>query len=257
MTQAAADFIHSEAQKPATSGLSRAWDSYDAYLFDIDGTLLHCRDAVHYFAFGDVLTRVAGRPVNLDGLPVQGKVDPGILRDAFVRAGVPEAVWRPQLPQILAGMASHVEANQDSFQITVMPGVREVLEHLRARGARLGVGTGNLERIGWAKLRACGLREFFHFGGFSEGYEDRGEMIKAAGAKARALAGPQGSVLVIGDTPGDIQAACEAGLEVIAVATGIFTMEELTGADLVIPDFTGLLSAVGPDTLRCQSSGIV
>ena len=24
---------------------ARAWDEYDAYLFDIDGTLLHCTDA--------------------------------------------------------------------------------------------------------------------------------------------------------------------------------------------------------------------
>ena len=27
------------------------WDSADAFLFDIDGTLLNSRDAVHYFAF--------------------------------------------------------------------------------------------------------------------------------------------------------------------------------------------------------------
>ena len=28
--------------------LSRAWDKFDAYLFDIDGTLLNTRDLVHY-----------------------------------------------------------------------------------------------------------------------------------------------------------------------------------------------------------------
>ena len=43
----------------------RAWDSYDAYLFDIDGTLLNCTDAVHYFAFCDTLTMLARRPLNL------------------------------------------------------------------------------------------------------------------------------------------------------------------------------------------------
>ncbi len=221
--------------------LQRSWDSYDAYLFDIDGTLLHCEDAVHYFAFCDVLTRIAGHPVNLDGLPVQGKVDPGILRDAFARAGVPETVWRPQLPRILEEMAAHVEAHSHGFKITVMPGVKEVLTHLRARGAQLGVGTGNLERIGWAKLQACGLREFFHFGGFSDDYEDRGAMLAGAAARARALTRADAAVLVIGDTPGDIAAAREAGLEVIAVATGIFSADELHGANLVAKTLRDLL----------------
>lgn len=221
-------------------GLPRPWDAYDAYLFDIDGTLLHCRDAVHYFAFCDVLTRVAGHPVNLDGLPVQGKVDPGILRDAFARAGVEEAIWRPQLPRILENMAAHVEANSSKFEITVLPGVRNVLNYLRERGACLGVGTGNLERIGWAKLRSCGLRDFFQFGGFSDEYEDRGRMIAGAARKARALTRPEAAVLVVGDTPGDIQAARESGLDVLAVATGIFLAEELAGADLVVPDLTTL-----------------
>ncbi len=220
--------------------LSRAWDSYDAYLFDIDGTLLHAKDAVHYFAFCHVLTNVAGRPVDILGLPVQGKIDPGILRDAFARAGVPEEVWRPQLPQILDGMAAHVEANTADFRIEVLPGVREVLRHLRGRGALLGVGTGNLERIGWAKLTACGLREFFHFGGFSNGYEERGAMIAGAAAQARALTRPDAAVLVIGDTLGDIEAARFAGLDVLAVATGIFSAEELAQADLVVPDLSTL-----------------
>ena len=223
--------------------LQRPWDSYDASLFDIDGTLLHCEDAVHYFAFCDVLTRVAGHPVNLDGLPVQGKVDPGILRDAFDRAGVPESTWRPQLPLLLDDMSAHVEAHSDNFQITVKPGVLRVLRHLVNRGAQLGVGTGNLERIGWAKLRACGLREFFQFGGFSDHFEHRGDMIRAAAGQARTLTQPDATVLVIGDTPGDIDAAREAGLEVIAVATGIFRAEQLTEADLVIGSLLELACA--------------
>ncbi len=213
--------------------LSRAWDAYDAYLFDIDGTLLHCRDAVHYFGFCHALTNAAGRPVDIVGLPVQGKIDPGILREAFARAGVPESEWRPKLPEILDEMAAHVEAHAGEFQIDVLPGVRDVLRHLRARGAKLGTGTGNLERIGWAKLNACGLREFLDFGGFSDGYEQRGAMIAAAAERARALTRPDAAILVLGDTPGDIEAARFAGLEVLAVATGMFAARELEAADLV------------------------
>lgn len=221
--------------------LSRPWDQYDAYLFDIDGTLLQCKDAVHYFGFCHALTNFAGRPVDILGLPVQGKIDPGILREAFARAGVPESEWRPRQQEILDQMAAHVESNAADFHITVLPGVRKVLAHLRAKGAKLGTGTGNLERIGWAKLNSCGLRNFFDFGGFSDGYEQRGAMIAGAADKARALTEPGASILVLGDTPGDIEAARFASLEVLAVATGIFPAEDLHEADHVVPSLADLL----------------
>ena len=97
----------------------RAWDTYDAYLFDIDGTLLHCTDAVHYFAFCHALSAVAGRPLNLDGIAVQGNVDVGILRDAFAHAGIPESQWRPRLAETRAAMCAHVEANKQDFRGTM------------------------------------------------------------------------------------------------------------------------------------------
>ena len=126
----------------------RVWDTYDAYLFDIDGTLLQCTDAVHYFGFCDALTRVAGRPLNLDGVVAQGNVDPGILRDALVLAGVPEEQWRPQMAAMCEGMSRFVEERRGDLCVEVLPGVVAVLEHLRQKNAKVGVGTGNLERIG-------------------------------------------------------------------------------------------------------------
>ena len=128
------------------------WDSYDAYLFDIDGTLLNCTDAVHYFAFCDALTRIARRPINLDGVTTHGSVDVAILRDAFTRAQVPEAEWRPPLAEARTLMGEQVIRNRADFRIDVLPGVPGVLEHLRAQGKILGVATGNLAEIGRAKL---------------------------------------------------------------------------------------------------------
>ena len=222
------------------STLSRAWDGYDAYLFDIDGTLLHCRDAVHYFAFCRVLSNVAGRPLNLDGVSVHGNIDPGIIRDAMLHAKVPEANWRPLLPQMLAALAADVEQHRDELQIEILPGVPDVLRHLRSVGAALGVATGNLQRIGWAKLAHCGLREYFSFGGFSDSHEYRGAMIAAAAQLARSLTRPDAAVCVIGDTPADIAAAREAGVDVIAVATGIYKADQLQAADLVVEDLSEL-----------------
>lgn len=216
---------------------------YDAYLFDIDGTLLNCTDAVHYFGFCEVLTSVAGRPMNLDGVVAHGNVDMGIMRDALLGASVPDAAWRPRGAEMRDALSSFVERRSADLCTTVLPGVTAVLEHLRGRGAKLGVATGNLERIGWTKLERCGLRSHFDFGGFSDDFEWRRDMIGAAVRKARAAAGDGASVCVVGDTPADVQAAHDNGLDVIAVATGIFSPEELRASDpdLLVRAMTELL----------------
>ena len=225
--------------------LSRAWDAFDAYLFDIDGTLLNCRDAVHYFAFCHALSAIGGRPLNLDGVVTHGNTDQGILRDAFRLAAVHEGRWRPRLGEIYGRMGDEVEANREEFRIEVLPGVPDVLAHLRSRGALLSTATGNLARIGEAKLEACGLWQFFHLGGWSDGFETRAEVFRAALDGIRRRAGAEAAVCVFGDTPADVQAAHENGLEVIAVATGIYSYAQLAGEEpeLCLRQLTELLPA--------------
>ena len=201
----------------------RAWDEFDAYLFDIDGTLINCRDAVHYFAFCESLTRIAGRPTNLDGVVAHGNTDAGILRDALRLANVPDEAWRPKLAETQAAMAAFVEAHIDEFEIEPTPGIVDVLRHLKGKGAVLGVATGNLERIGRAKLARAGVLAWFDFGGYSDAFEYRRDVFQAA----LALIKPGLAVCVVGDTREDVRAAKACDLPVIAVATGIFTVTDL------------------------------
>ncbi len=200
---------------------------YSGYLFDIDGTLITSQDAVHYFAFCEALSAVAGRPVNLDGVVAHGNVDVGILRDAWTLAGVPEEQWRARLPVTRAAMCAFVERNRKDLRMTVLPGVVDLLTDLRAQGVLLAVATGNLRGIGEIKLREAGLLEFFDFGGYSDAYEYRREVFAAAVAEARRRLPAGASVCVVGDTPEDIRAAHANALDVIAVATGIYPREQL------------------------------
>ena len=62
--------------------------SADAYLFDIDGTLLNSRDGVHYHAFHAAVREVYGIDSSIDGVPVHGNTDLGILRAVARRAGL-------------------------------------------------------------------------------------------------------------------------------------------------------------------------
>jgi phosphoglycolate phosphatase-like HAD superfamily hydrolase len=156
-----------------------------------------------------------------------GSVDPAILRDAFTRAEVPEAAWRPRLAEACALMCEQVLRNRADLRIDVLPGVPEVLNHLRDRGKMLGVATGNLAEIGRAKLAHAGLLDFFHFGGYSDSVETRSAVFAAAVEQARTFTHPGARICVFGDTPADIHAAQANALDVIAVATGTFSYETL------------------------------
>ncbi|MGA7857467.1 MAG: HAD family hydrolase [Terracidiphilus sp.] len=204
-----------------------AWDGQDAYLFDIDGTLLRSRDRVHFDSVATSVKRVTGFEITLAGIAIHGNTDTGILREACSRAGIPDQVLETQISAILEAMSRNVAERRHELDLVLMRGVKDALSHLAARGALLGVATGNLEMIGWIKIEEAGLREWFRFGGFSDNFPIRSELIGHAARKARELAGPAASVCVVGDTPRDIEAARANGLAVIAVATGHFSFDAL------------------------------
>jgi phosphoglycolate phosphatase len=77
------------------------------------------------------------------------------------------------------------------------------------------------------KIEIAGLRDYFTFGGFSDRHALRSDMI----ANAQKLAGAGVKLCVVGDTPSDIAAAKANGLPTIAVATGVYSYDELLHHD--------------------------
>ncbi len=203
------------------------WDGQNAYLFDIDGTLLRSRDRVHFDSVAASVQRVTGFEITLAGILLHGSTDTAILREACHQAGVPPQILEARIESILEAMRQTVAERRHELDLVRMPGVEEALRHLARRGALLGLATGNLEMIGWIKVEQAGLREWFRFGGFSDHFPVRAELVCQAAKKARELAGPEATVCVVGDTPRDIQAARANFLSVIAVATGRYSFDEL------------------------------
>ena len=204
-----------------------AWDEQDAYLFDIDGTLMRSRDRVHFDAFTSTVQRVTGFEITLAGVMLAGATDTAIIREACRQAGISDEIVDTHLETILEGMCQCVLERRNELELVRMPGVEEALRHLARRNALLGVATGNLEMIGWIKIEEAGLREWFRFGGFSDRFPIRSELIGHAARKAREMAGKDARVCVVGDTPRDIEAARANSLAVIAVATGRYSFDEL------------------------------
>jgi len=203
------------------------WDGQDAYLFDIDGTLMRSRDRVHYESVAASVARVTGFEITLAGVLIHGSTDTAILREACRQAGIPDRVLEQHYDAILEAMRSSVAERRQELDPELTPGVEDVLRHLARRGRLLGVASGNLEAIGWIKIEKAGLREWFHFGGFSDHFPIRSELIGHAARKARELAGNGARICVVGDTPRDIEAARANFLSVVGVATGRSSFEEL------------------------------
>ena len=203
------------------------WNQQDAYLFDIDGTLLRSRDRIHYESFFESVRTVMGRELVLDGVTLSGNTDPGILHDAFRLAELDPEHWQPRLEDVLEHMRTTVAAQRDQMNLVKMPGVDEMLTYLHGKGAALGIGTGNLESIGWLKLEVLGVRHWFTFGGFSDNFPARADMIADAAKKARKIKSANATVCVVGDTPADIAAAKANSLPTIAVATGHYSFDDL------------------------------
>ncbi len=223
-----------------------AWDAQDAYLFDIDGTLLRSRDRVHFDSFAAGVHRVTGFEITLGGILLHGNTDTAILREACRQAGIPAQVMEARVDAILEAMRNSVAERRHELDLALMPGVEDVLRHLAQKGALLGVATGNLEAIGWIKIEKAGLREWFRFGGFSDHFPIRGELIAHAAWKAREMAGRDATVCVVGDTPRDIEAAHSNFLPVIAVATGRSSFDELLEAkpEACVSSLADLLATV-------------
>lgn len=206
-----------------------AWDAQDAYLFDIDGTLLRSRDHIHVESFASSFQRVTGFELSLAGVKLAGNTDTAILREAALQAGIPAEVLEERAEAVLESMRVAVAEKRGLMDLIRLPGVEQVLKYLAGKGAILGVASGNLEAIGWIKIEEAGLREWFRFGGFSDQFSVRSELIGQAAIKARELAGKgkEAAICVVGDTPRDIEAAHANSLPVIAVATGHFSFDEL------------------------------
>lgn len=233
-------------------GSGHGWIEADAYLFDIDGTLLNTRDGVHFYAFQNALQAVFGIRPSLEGVPVHGNTDMGILRAILQRAGISDSDVGARLPLAIQYMCDEVCANASSIRVEVCPSIPELLAHLEAAGKLLGITSGNLEAIGWAKLKAAGLRHFFTFGCYSHPAESRQEIFRHGSAEVRRLLGEDASVCVIGDTPSDIRAAQLVGIPIIAVATGIFPQHDLARLkpDACISCCTELLPSLTPASGR-------
>jgi len=194
--------------------------------------------------------RFARREV-FDAVRFHGMTDRAIVRGGLVRAGLPadEAAIDALCAAYLAALAEEVP-RAEGFR--VMPGAAALLDALDGRpGVAVGLGTGNLREGARIKLEHAGIRHHFLFGGYGCDHELRPEIIRLAAERGAAHLGRplEGCrVVVIGDTPRDVDAARAIGATAVTVETGGIPAETLraAGATHVFPTLAhdGVLAAI-------------
>jgi phosphoglycolate phosphatase-like HAD superfamily hydrolase len=128
--------------------------------------------------------------------------------------------------------ALHEELRSRETRVERFNGVVELIEALEARSdRRVGLLTGNIEVGAGAKLRAVGLDPArFTVNAFGSDHEVRGELPAIAQRRAREDLGLHvegDAIVIIGDTPADIDCGRAIGARAIAVATGRYSVDEL------------------------------
>ncbi len=205
-------------------------------LFDIDGTLLDTggagqRSILH------MLEEEFQVSAPVEGIPTAGRTDHSIMVDLFKYFGIPNTSQNRKRFEI--GYLKLLAEKLKEQQGRVLPGIRSILETLSQHvHVDIGLLTGNFEHGARQKLEHYELDHFFDFGAYGDHHADRNDVAQEALKQIQQRHSPESltgaSIWVIGDTPSDIHCARAIGANVIAVATGVYSLEALRECE---PDY--------------------
>lgn len=214
-------------------------------LFDIDGTLLWS-DGAGRRAIHRALIEVFGATGPEDHR-FDGKTDPQIVRELMRVVGHDDAQIDSRMQDLFDRYVVWLreELRDPTHRATSLPGVTVLLDVLSRRDdVTLGLLTGNLVDGARAKLEAVGIDpSMFVIGAYGSDHELRPELPAIAQRRAREELGldiPGPNVIVIGDTPADIECGRDIGARAIGVATGRYSVDVLLahGAVAAFTDLT-------------------
>ncbi len=214
-------------------------------LFDVDGTILRTSRA-GVEAMHEVGRRIFGDDFQWD-IETAGGLDPAIFAELATRNGIEDHDRHHDEfhDQYIDLLEAALRANP--HKVVVMPGIHALIAALQQRRAErgdvvLGLLTGNYTRAVPIKLQAAAVDpSVFEVTAFGDEGTVRPDLTALAMRRFEQRLGhacdPR-RVIVIGDTPRDIDCAHAHGCLALAVATGSYSVEQLqqAGGDVVVPD---------------------
>lgn len=203
-------------------------------LWDIDHTLIESR-GVGREIYQRIFPQVTGQALR-ELATVHGRTELDIIHDTLRLHGIEPT--GQAVGDLANALAEGYRTAQDELRERgrVLPGALEALQALtEAPGVHQSVLTGNTTEVARIKLDTFELTAYLDtsIGAYGDDHPDRAELVRIARARGvdhlgEVIAANQ--VILIGDTPSDVEAALTAGAQIIAVATGKFTVLDLQAA---------------------------
>ncbi len=231
-------------------------DDMKVLLFDIDGTILRTGGAGRR-TMDRIFLELWGVPDAFEGTRADGKTDPMIFREMLEQHGVRVEDAESAIAEIQRRYEAGFADEMRDSPAVLMPGIEAVLDAVANRDdVAVGLVTGNLETTARIKVEHFGLGHHFPFGAYSSDSPARRDLPPVAVSRAEALRGRAiglgRHVIVIGDTPHDVDCALHNGCTAVGVGAAGWSAAELAdaGAHAVLDDLADLdavLAALGLD----------
>ena len=217
-------------------------DAIKAVLWDIDGTLISTGGA-GAVAWQRAFEELYGVEANIDEHTRAGMTDPEITEIIFNEVVGREGSAEEHAKVVAKYLEYMPEAVAESKGYEVKPGIAAILPRLAEAGVAQGIVTGNVEPAARIKLAHGDLDRYFSFGGYGSDDRDRVKVTERAIERGGEVVGAPldlAATISVGDTPRDVSAGHGAGIRVVGVATGAYSVaeQEEAGADWAIADVT-------------------
>jgi phosphoglycolate phosphatase len=216
-----------------------SWSSYDAYLFDLDGTLIDTVPDI------DAALNHCLQQAGINGVEQSltrhwiGHGSRTLIRQALQHQHVAETDIDALQSVFLAYYKNSIATHSQIY-----PGVIDTLQAMKNRGAKLAVVTNKLTELSIPLLEQIGMFDYFDLVVCG----DTASAAKPDPAPVNlcldtfALAAE--AALFVGDSDTDVKAAQAAGVDVVCMRDGYNHGVDVTtlGANGVIDQFTELLA---------------
>ncbi|WP_165250043.1 HAD family hydrolase [Paludisphaera soli] len=208
---------------------------YEAVLLDVDGTLVDSNDA-HAEAWV-VAFRDHGFEVPFE--KVRERIGKGGDKVLSELADLNEA--DPQAKAVQEAR-SRLFLQEYAPKLKAFPKVRELVLRLKEAGLKVVVASSAQEKELENLLKIAGVDDLIEAQTSSDDAENSKPDPDIVLAAVEQTGKPASKVVMLGDTPYDVQAAAKAGVDVIAVRAGGWNDEDLKGAVAVYDDVADLLA---------------
>ena len=205
-------------------------------ILDVDGTLVLSNDAhaqawiEAFAAFGHDIPFEKVRPLI------------GMGGDHIIPQLVPDLNNEEGTGKAIADHRKELVVNKFGPQLEPTSGSRDLVQKMKATGLQLIIGSSASSKELSVLLKVAQVDDLVHEQTSSDDAESSKPAPDLVEAALKQLQLPPEQVVMLADTPYDVESASQAGVKVIALRTGGFADEDLSGAIAIYDDPADLLT---------------